>query len=196
MSIARVQLPDITCLSKSSTDHGGTIRAQVLALLGEWEAHLRYGSLLNFLVPAYFSGATRRFCINKNLKSLRIPRLRHHPLLNYRRVKNWPPVWTRGSEGIVQTVKGEVGVLKEVYYDAGKSNKCFLVIDYQLQSYTGCINSPTKSFCTQLTHLLREHIGRSIEEIGDLDVSFTFSQLSDLSKIKMYKRQAQGAEQA
>jgi hypothetical protein len=182
--IARVQLPDITCLSKSSTDHGGTIRARVLALLGEWEAHLRYGSLLNFLVPAYFSGATRRFCINTNLKSLRIPRLRHHPLLNYRRVKNWPPVWTRGSEGILKTVKGEVGVLKEVYYE---SNKCFLVIDYQSESYTGCINSPTNSFCTQLTYLLREHIGRSIEEISDLNVSFTFSQLSDLSKIKMYK---------
>jgi hypothetical protein len=90
--------------------------------------------------------------------------------------------------GIVKTVKGEVGVLKEVYYDAGKSNKCFLIIDYHLQSYTGCVNSPSKSFCTQLTYLLREHIGRSIEEIGDLDVSSTFSQLSDLSKIKMYKR--------
>jgi hypothetical protein len=87
-------------------------------------------------------------------------------------------------------------VLKEVYYDAGNSNKCFLVIDYQLQSFTGCINSPTKAFCTQLTHFLREHIGRSIKEIGDLHVSFSSSQLADLSKIKMYKWQAQGAEQA
>lgn len=195
MRIARVQLPDITCLSKSSTDHRARYVLKYLLCWGSGSAP-SYGSLLNFLVPAYFSGATRRFCINKNLKSLRIPRLRHHPILNYRSVKNWPPVWTRGTEGIVQTVKGEVGVLKEVYYDAGKSNKCFLVIDYQLQSFTGCINSPTKAFCTQLTHLLREHIGRSIEEIGDLDVSFTFSQLSDLSKIKMYKGQAQGAEQA
>ena len=196
MRIARVQLPDITCLSKSSTDHGGTIRAQVscFAGLGEWKRTF-VRQLVEFPCPGVFF-STRRFCINKNFKSLRIPRLRHHPLLNYRRVKNWPPVWTRGTEGIVQIVKGEVGVLKEVYYDAGKSNKCFLVIDYQLQSFTGCINSPTKAFCTQLTHLLREHIGRSIEEIGDLDVSFTLSQLSDRSKIKMYNLQAQGAEQA
>jgi hypothetical protein len=136
----------------------------------------------------FFRNLTEFFISRKNLESLRIPRLRDHPLLNYRGVKNWPPVWTRGTEGIVKTVKGEVGVLKEVYYDAGTSNKCFLGIDYQSQSYTGCINCPTRSFCTQLTHILRAHIGRSIEDISDLDVSFTFSQLSGLSKIIMYKR--------
>jgi hypothetical protein len=128
-------------------------------------------------------------CINENLKSLRIPRLRHHPLLNYRSVKNWPPVWAGAIEGTVKTVKGEVGVLKEVYYE---SNKCFLIIDYQSQSYTGCINSPNKSFCTQLTHLLRQHIGRSIEEIGDLQVSFTFSQLSKRTSRAVTRRREQG----
>jgi hypothetical protein len=192
--IARVQLPDITCLSKSSTDHGGTIRAEVIRFAGGVGRAPSVRQLVEFPCPGLFSGATRRFRINKNSKSLRIQRLRRHPLLNYLRVKNWPPVWTRGSEGILKTVKGEVGVLKEVYYE---SNKCFLVIDYQSESYTGCINSPTKSFCTQLTHFLREHIGRSIEEIGDLEVSFSFSQLSDLSKTKTYKRRRhQGAEQA
>jgi hypothetical protein len=185
--IARVQLPDITCLSKSSTDHGARYVLKYLLCWGSGKRTF-VRQLVEFPCPGLFFRSYTEVCINKNLKSLCIPRLRHHPLLNYRRVKNWPPVWTRGTEGIVKTVRGEVGVLKEVYYDAGKSNKCFLVIDYQLQSYTGCINSPIKSFCTQLTHLLREHIGRSIEEIGDLHVSFTFSQLSDLSKIKMYKR--------
>jgi hypothetical protein len=97
-------------------------------------------------------------------------------------------VWTRGTGGIFKAVKGEVGVLKEVYYDAGTSTKCFLVIDYQSQSYTGCITCLTRSFCTQLTHFLRDHIGRSIEDIGDLDVSYTFSPLSRVSKIEMYKR--------
>jgi hypothetical protein len=97
-------------------------------------------------------------------------KLRDHPLLKYRGAQNWPPVWTRGTKGMVNTVKGEVGVLKEVYYDAGRSNKCFLVIDYQLQSYMGCITCSTRSFCTQLTHFLRGHIGRSIEDIGHLPV--------------------------
>jgi hypothetical protein len=95
-------------------------------------------------------------------------KLRDHPLLKYRGAQNWPPVWTRGTKGMVNTVKGEVGVLKEVYYDAGRSNKCFLVIDYQLQSYMGCITCSTRSFCTQLTHFLRGHIGHSIEDIGHL----------------------------
>jgi hypothetical protein len=111
------------------------------------------------------------FVIKKNFRIIAHPRLRDHPLLKYGRVKNWPPVWTRGTKGIVKTVKGHVGVLKEVYYDAGPSNKCFLVIDYQRQSYMGCITCPTRSFCTQLTHFLRDHIGRSIADIGNLDVS-------------------------
>ncbi len=97
-------------------------------------------------------------------------KLRDHPLLKYRGVQNWPPVWTRGTKGIIKTVKGEGGFLKEVYYDAGTSNKCFLVIDRQLQSYMGCITCPTRSFCIQLTHFLRGHIGRSIEDIGELRV--------------------------
>jgi hypothetical protein len=97
-------------------------------------------------------------------------KLRDHPLLKYQSVQNWPPVWTRGTEPIVKPVKGEVGVLKEVHYDSGTSNKCFLVIDYQFQSYIGCITWPTRSFGTQLTHFLRGHIGRSIKDIGDLRV--------------------------
>jgi hypothetical protein len=141
---------------------------------GAWEAHLRYDSFLNFFVPAHFSGASRSFYIKK-IRIIARPRLRNHPLLKYRRVRNWPPVWTRGTEGIVKTVKGEVGVLKEAYYDVGTSTKCFLIIDYQSQSYMGCITCPTRYFCTQLTHFLRDHIGRSIEDIGDLDISYTFS---------------------
>jgi hypothetical protein len=97
-------------------------------------------------------------------------KFRDHPLLKYQSVQNWPPVWTRGTKPIVKTVKGEVGVLKEVQCDSGTSNKCFLVIDYQFQSYMGCITCPTRSFCTQLTHFLRGHIGRSIKDIGDLRV--------------------------
>jgi hypothetical protein len=88
----------------------------------------------------------------------------------------------------VKHVKGEVGVLKEVYYDAGTSNKCFLVIEHQSLSYLGCITCPTRSFCKQLTHFLRNHIGRSIEEIGDLEVSYIFSPLSCASKMKMHNR--------
>ena len=127
--------------------------------------------LLEFRCPgSFFRSFTELLSSRKIFRIIAHPRLRDHPLLKYRGVQNWPPVWTRGTQGIVKTVKGKVGVLKEVYYDAGTSNKCFLVVDRQLQSYMGCVTCPTRSFCIQLTHFLRGHIGRSIEDIGDLRV--------------------------
>ncbi len=93
--------------------------------------------------------------------------------MNYRGVPNWPPVWTLARNGSVKTVKGEVGVLKYVHASTDMSNKCYLVISYQSERYTGCILCRDHSFCAQIAHLLRDHVGRSIKDIGDLDLSYT-----------------------
>jgi len=75
---------------------------------------------------------------------------------------------------MVKTLKGEVGMLKYVDYDAdGMSNKCFLVIDYQSTLYTGCLICQDRSFCKQIVQVLRTQIDRPIKEIGDLDLSHT-----------------------
>ena len=103
-----------------------------------------------------------------------ILKLRDHPLMKYRGLPNWPPVWTPRNIGIVKTLKGEVGVLKYVHYDDdGIANKCFLVIDYQSTTYTGCLICQDPSLSKQIAHVLCTQMGRSIEEIGDLDLSFT-----------------------
>jgi len=93
--------------------------------------------------------------------------LRDHPLMNYQGVPNWPPVWTL-RKGSVKTLTGEVGVLKYVHLD---DNKCYLVIDYQSMIYTGSIISQDQSFSKQIVRVLRTQISRSIEKIGDLDLS-------------------------
>jgi len=99
--------------------------------------------------------------------------LRDHPLMIYRSVRNWPPTWTVlvSRIGSVKTVKGEVGVLRFVHSNYITSNKLFLVIEYQSETYVGCLMFRDHSFCTQISHLLRDHIGRSIKDIGELDVS-------------------------
>ena len=94
--------------------------------------------------------------------------LRDHPLMSYRSVRNWPPVWTLRGVGTVKTLKGEVGVLTYIDYD-GMSNKCFLVIDYQSALYTGCLICQDRSFCKQIVQVLRTQVDRPIKEIGDLD---------------------------
>jgi hypothetical protein len=72
----------------------------------------------------------------------------------------------------VRTLVGEVGVLKYVHSNSLMSNKCFLVIDFQDEAYIGSLIFKDHSFCGHISHLLRDHIGRSIKDIGDLDVSY------------------------
>jgi len=68
---------------------------------------------------------------------------------------------------------GEVGVLKYVHSNSLMSNKCFLVIDFQNEAYIGSLIFKDHAFCGQISNLLRDHVGRSIKEIGDLDLSST-----------------------
>jgi len=98
-------------------------------------------------------------------------KLRDHPKMDHRTVPNWPPIWTRSLKEGVKTVRGEVGTLSYVYANELVSNKCYLVIDYQNESYVGTLIFDDSIFCGQITKLLRQHVGRAISEIGDLNVS-------------------------
>ena len=91
--------------------------------------------------------------------------------MSYRGVRNWPPVWTLRKNHSVKTLMGEVGVLEYVHSNTEMSNRCFLVIDFQSKTYVGSILCRDHSFCTQISDFLRDHIGRPIKEIGDLDLS-------------------------
>jgi hypothetical protein len=91
--------------------------------------------------------------------------------MSYRGVRNWPPVWTLTRNESARTLRGEVGVLKYVHYNTIMSNKCFLVIDFQAESYIGSLIFKDHSLCKQISHLLVDYIGRPIKDIGDLDVS-------------------------
>lgn len=89
----------------------------------------------------------------------------------YHGIPNWPPVWTRrGGDG---SVKGEIGVLKYVYGNDRVSNKCFLVIEHENTTYVGCLIFNDHSFCAELSKLLRDQVGRPIQDIGSLDLGRT-----------------------
>ena len=97
-------------------------------------------------------------------------KLRDHPLMRHRGTPNGPPVWIQGTISGVKKVSGEVGVLIYVYA-APESHKCYLVIEYDNQNYTSTLLFDDSRFCRQVAHLLRQHVGSSIKDIGDLDVS-------------------------
>src|SRR6185503_10460911 len=97
--------------------------------------------------------------------------LRDHPLMSYRQLKNWPPVWTRARDKMVKTVVGEVGVLSYVHSNATLSSRCYLVMDYEDETYVGTLLFDDHAFCEQVGNFLRLHVNRSIKDIGDLDLS-------------------------
>ena len=72
-----------------------------------------------------------------------------------------------------QHPKGEVGVLKEIAPEI-ELGRCFLTIEYENEPYIGCLYVKYSAFCKQLCGLLQHHIGDTVREIGDLDVSDTF----------------------
>jgi hypothetical protein len=92
--------------------------------------------------------------------------------MRFHGVSNWPPVWTQGRQG-GKVVRDEVGVLMYIHSYESSLNKCYLVIEYRWEHYVGTLLFDDATFCHQITVLLRQHIGRSIEEIGDLDLSHT-----------------------
>lgn len=94
--------------------------------------------------------------------------LRDHPLMCYRGVCNWPPTWV--SKEKTHALTGEVGTLRYVFASNQVQDKCFLVIDFENQSYIGTLMFDHPSFCVRIVHVLRSHTGRSIKEIGDLEI--------------------------
>jgi hypothetical protein len=99
-------------------------------------------------------------------------KLRDHPRLSYKSFPIWPPTWNLPRKNGNKILKGEVGVLRYVHFNDG-SSKCYLVIDFEAEHYVGTLNLHDQTFCRQISHLLRDHVGRPIKEIGDIDLSFT-----------------------
>jgi hypothetical protein len=99
--------------------------------------------------------------------------LRDHPLMSYRGISNWPPIWTQGTEKNQKIIKDEVGILTYVHDANPASNKVFLVIEYEREHYIGTLIFDDLKFRQQMTALLQQHIRCPIEEIGNLDLEFT-----------------------
>ena len=95
--------------------------------------------------------------------------LRDHPLMSYRGLTNWPPMWCRTG---FDTLSGEIGVLVSVDVDR-TGNKCYLGMDIDGLRYIGTLLFTDTRFCWLITKLLKNRVGIPIENIGDLDLSYT-----------------------
>jgi hypothetical protein len=100
--------------------------------------------------------------------------LRDHPQMNFAGYANWPPIWVSGtgSENRKKTL-GEVGILIGVIFNEATPDRLFLTMEIKSERYMGCLAFNDHVFCRQLYLFLQDHIGKSIKEIGDLDLAYT-----------------------
>jgi hypothetical protein len=101
--------------------------------------------------------------------------LRNHPLLNYRGVPSWPPVWTfTGGRENKRPRRQEIGILREVTSSYLKpADRCFLHIEHKGATYVGCLLIENETFCAQIVSLLQGHCDCRIADIGSLDIAHT-----------------------
>lgn len=107
--------------------------------------------------------------------------LREHPLMNYRNLANWPPVWTprgRKNGAAVETVppwhtrRGEIGTLQAAFLSTVKRPpRIYLMVKYEGRDYVGSLLFTDAGICRQFYKFFKEQAGKSISEIGMLDVS-------------------------
>jgi hypothetical protein len=106
--------------------------------------------------------------------------VRHHPFMSYRGQPNWPPAWLWTGKGPNRRISGEVGVLNEVHVDIGEpdaaysvrpNNRIYLYIEYKESTYVGCLLFDTATACRQIGDILARQCGKTLPEIGAIDLS-------------------------
>lgn len=101
-------------------------------------------------------------------------KLREHPKIH------WPPSWSGAYDIDLEEVPiFEQGVLRDVQYPEALTvtNLMFpthltLANEYKGNAFGGVLVIDDPALLPSLYHLLRENIGRPIQEIGELEIDF------------------------
>jgi hypothetical protein len=84
----------------------------------------------------------------------------------YRGISNWPPTWTKSG--------GALDRAKDILRGAIEPHaRIFLVIQFAGSSYMGTLLFQDAVFCRHITAVLQTQVGKTIKEIGVLDLSYT-----------------------
>ncbi|HKA34621.1 MAG TPA: hypothetical protein VKH64_15500 [Candidatus Binatia bacterium] len=100
--------------------------------------------------------------------------LRNHPVMLYRGRRNWPPAWMWSGTGVDERPRGEVGLLHDIQVFK-VDNRIVLLMAYRDTPYIGCLRFDDAASYRRIGAILKRQIGRSITEIGDLDLSALLS---------------------
>ena len=97
-------------------------------------------------------------------------KLREHPLISH----GWPPLWWARADQEKKQLRGEVGILKAVQpYDIQPADRFYLLIEHEESEYLGILVIEDYALSQQVFNLIAKHCGRTIGEVGDIDLSHT-----------------------
>jgi hypothetical protein len=99
-------------------------------------------------------------------------KLRDHPLMSYRGQSNWPPAWSTLRDEPFPRPYGEVGVFRAVVIN-DRFDKVYLRMEIEGREYLGTLLFDDFGFCYEIYSLLRSYVGCSIQEIGEIDLSYS-----------------------
>jgi len=100
-------------------------------------------------------------------------KLRNHPIFAIHHFGSWwPPAWACCNDQDSETLHGEIGVLTETIYQDAFPRRLFMRMEHEGVRYIGALIVDDARLCEQLYEYLQKHLGRTIKEIGDLDIDF------------------------
>ena len=100
-------------------------------------------------------------------------KLRDHPLLRYNLIHQWPPVWVSLDNEDGRLSGSEVGALTEVRESISRSDGIVLIMDHNDNRYGTILIFSDMAFRRQIFELLKDCVGFSIQQVGDIDLRYT-----------------------
>ena len=100
-------------------------------------------------------------------------KLRDHPLVRQHLIPQWPPVWVSLDDEDERKSRSVEGVLTEVREPISRSDGIVLIMDHNDNRYGSILIFSDLAFRRQVFELLKDSVGLSIQQIGDIDLSYT-----------------------
>jgi hypothetical protein len=105
-------------------------------------------------------------------EGLRKMRLRDYPLMSYRGVCNWPPVWVGIAEE-KRRPRSETASLMKSVLENFIGREQIALAHHTRSHYLGTLLFDDRAFCLQIYQVLTNNCGKSIYQIGAIDLNYT-----------------------
>ena len=97
-------------------------------------------------------------------------KLRDHPLMSSDGFRTWPPSWlcVYGTNKTIE--QNEIGILTRASFHALGKSRIMLWMQNGNGGYSASLYIDDYQFCLKVYERLKDCIGKSIEDVGDLEL--------------------------